>query len=231
MTDPQQPTSVYRYYDKHGVLLYVGITSRGVTRNIEHNLDKDWWQYVTTQDVDHYGTRPEALRRERELIAKHQPPFNRQHNPSHEAAREAYLGLRPHMDEQVIAVHELYRILGKRLPLVHHDIDGNSLILRTQLAHVDIAANLMRPSWTIRTRDYGGQTVSLRKIERDGQIYYFRFRAERPNVPLLPLASGFFEINCKMQPKDGTSGPRAAFPIKAVRLTADIRRTPLVATR
>lgn len=27
---------VYRYYDASDQLLYVGITSRGVTRNIEH---------------------------------------------------------------------------------------------------------------------------------------------------------------------------------------------------
>ena len=30
------PTSVYLYYDQHDILIYVGITSRGVRRNIEH---------------------------------------------------------------------------------------------------------------------------------------------------------------------------------------------------
>jgi len=31
------PTSLYRYYDKYNVLLYVGITSRGLKRNREHS--------------------------------------------------------------------------------------------------------------------------------------------------------------------------------------------------
>ena len=35
MVDDQ--TSLYRYFDREGALIYVGVTSRGATRNVEHN--------------------------------------------------------------------------------------------------------------------------------------------------------------------------------------------------
>lgn len=85
------PTSVYRYYDRDGLLIYVGITSRGARRNYEHNASKDWWPYVARQEVDHYETRELALRHERSLIIRHRPPFNRQHNPDADAMRAVYV--------------------------------------------------------------------------------------------------------------------------------------------
>lgn len=85
------PTSVYRYFDKRGLLLYVGITRRGISRNSEHNTSKSWWQYVVRQEVDHYETRKAAHNIEKELIRQYRPPFNVQHNPGHAEVREAYL--------------------------------------------------------------------------------------------------------------------------------------------
>lgn len=83
MTDSTTPTSVYKYYDKRDMLIYVGITSRAMKRNTEHNLTKQWWPHVVRQDVEHYPTRARALAQEKRLIQKHLPPFNKQHNPSH----------------------------------------------------------------------------------------------------------------------------------------------------
>lgn len=84
------PTSLYLYYDRFDVLLYVGITSRGMKRNFEHNADKEWWQYVARQEVKHLPSRAEAQRIERELIIGLRPPFNKQHNRDHEELAEAY---------------------------------------------------------------------------------------------------------------------------------------------
>ena len=84
------PTSVYRYYDQLGILIYVGITSRGVARNIEHNKSKVWWKYVARQSVQHFPTRAIALGVERRLIEKHRPPFNVQHNYGHAEVRAEY---------------------------------------------------------------------------------------------------------------------------------------------
>lgn len=88
------PTSVYRYFDRDGILLYVGITGRGMSRNSEHNKSKDWWPYVTRQEVDHCKTRRAALNLERETIRQFRPPFNTQHNPGSDETRAIYLAHR-----------------------------------------------------------------------------------------------------------------------------------------
>lgn len=49
------PTSLYKYYDRDGVLLYVGITGRGDTRNAEHNKTKFWWKFVSRQSMECSG--------------------------------------------------------------------------------------------------------------------------------------------------------------------------------
>lgn len=89
-TEPT-PTSLYRYYDGDGELLYVGITTRGPQRQTEHNVSSEWWPYVRRQEVEHLPTRETALDRERDLIQRHRPPFNRQHNDDHQTLKAAYL--------------------------------------------------------------------------------------------------------------------------------------------
>lgn len=84
------PTSVYRYYDRDSVLLYVSITKRGANRNSEH-FSKEWWKYVSRQEVSHFPSRKWALREESSLIREFQPPFNVQMNPGHRESRSAYL--------------------------------------------------------------------------------------------------------------------------------------------
>ena len=86
-------TSVYRYYDGGGVLLYVGITDRGARRNREHNATKEWWRFVSGQKIEHFPSRDAAEARERELIQQFRPPFNIQHNPSHATSRRTYMNL------------------------------------------------------------------------------------------------------------------------------------------
>lgn len=94
MTD-STPTSVYLYYDRNDVLLYVGITSRGIVRNSEHNDSKEWWPYVSRQEIRHYPTRDEATDVERSLIRQWRPPFNKQHNPDYAVKSAAYIEYAP----------------------------------------------------------------------------------------------------------------------------------------
>lgn len=84
------PTSLYWYYDKNELLLYVGITGRGMSRNSEHNKSKPWWEFVAHQKVEHFDSRHKALAAEKRAIQTYMPPFNVQHNPEHGAAEAAY---------------------------------------------------------------------------------------------------------------------------------------------
>lgn len=72
------PTCVYIYYDASGKVLYVGITSRGVTRSHEHARSKRWWDQTAGCHIEHFATRTEALARESFLIAAYKPPYNTQ---------------------------------------------------------------------------------------------------------------------------------------------------------
>ena len=140
-------TSVYLYYDRFDILIYVGITSRGTRRNAEHNSDKVWWPFVVRQDVEHYPTRFEALAREKALIQKHQPPFNVQHNPRHAEVRSAYL-LFASAHAQPVALRDAVEALDqKRIWLDVHDFhDGDRLVLRSQAEDALIAHAIEMPT-------------------------------------------------------------------------------------
>jgi predicted GIY-YIG superfamily endonuclease len=97
-----QATSLYQYRDERGFLIYVGITSRGILRQAEHNRRAEWWPFVRTQSVEHFPTRDEALAAERRIIETERPPFNAQHNPDHEVRRAAYLTLFGTPEQQAV---------------------------------------------------------------------------------------------------------------------------------
>lgn len=87
------PTSVYKYYDRANILIYVGITNGGILRNRQHNDSNEWWKFVAKQEVEHFKSRGLAHEREVVLIEQFRPPFNKQHNKDHEAVRRYYLDM------------------------------------------------------------------------------------------------------------------------------------------
>lgn len=72
-------TTLYRLYDSAGVLLYVGITDRHLTRHAEHATSKPWWLRVWAQPFRHWPTRADALREERWAIRNELPVYNITH--------------------------------------------------------------------------------------------------------------------------------------------------------
>lgn len=68
---------LYRFYDKAGDLLYVGISLSAAHRASQHRNDKGWWLEVVRMDVEHLPvTRTKALRIELEAIATESPRYN-----------------------------------------------------------------------------------------------------------------------------------------------------------
>lgn len=134
-----EPTSLYLYYDQNSLLLYVGITKRGISRNHEHNSTKEWWRFVARQEVQHFPDRPQALRAERQMIETYRPPFNVQHNPDHKLMREAYLQLRAEgrLPSRATAQQGL-----KWLPLEFVNYDGSRFLYVTPSSYSDYVRNL-----------------------------------------------------------------------------------------
>jgi len=70
------PTKVYRHYDKHGGLLYVGCSTNVLSRTYKHENGSHWFCDVINITVAHYETRLEALDAERSAIRNEKPKFN-----------------------------------------------------------------------------------------------------------------------------------------------------------
>lgn len=83
-----QPTTLYRFYDASGRLLYVGIAGNPGRRFNEHSRDKGWWANVTRSTMEHFPTREEALWAEEVAIKVEHPAHNVVHNRSVRPAEE-----------------------------------------------------------------------------------------------------------------------------------------------
>jgi hypothetical protein len=214
---PQVPrrTSLYRYFDSLGVLLYVGITDRGNQRNSEHDKSKNWWTFVARQEVSHFETREDALAAERACIAMHRPPFNKQHNPDHDKTKAAYLsyvgglntadprdvlervGRKIHLRratetplregwEYTFITDPLAATVAERMVLPEP--------LRTQIAHKEwavlqyIAAHPLQATLTVTTKHT--------RLASDGHFGHIKFHCQKP------LEFKFKSLTLRPAPKD-----------------------------
>jgi hypothetical protein len=77
----EQATALYRFFDRQGQLLYLGITRRLRIRMTEHARDyaETWWPLVSSRTVSWYETRSQAWRTERDAIRTENPPYNVMH--------------------------------------------------------------------------------------------------------------------------------------------------------
>lgn len=93
MTTLDTPQALYRFYNRDGRLLYVGITGDIGVRWRAHNKRKPWWTEVATCTVEHFATRADAEAAEITAIRTERPLYNVAHNnggPS--AARDPFSG-------------------------------------------------------------------------------------------------------------------------------------------
>lgn len=67
---------VYRFYDRAGALLYVGMTTVGPVRWGEHAVSQPWWGDVAHVTVVHCATVEEALTAEARAIQLEDPRYN-----------------------------------------------------------------------------------------------------------------------------------------------------------
>lgn len=86
-------TSLYRWFDADGELLYIGISGELALRQNGHSKKSSWSDFASTSTVERFATRDEARAAERAAIEAEQPLFNGTHNDSPEARQRliAYL--------------------------------------------------------------------------------------------------------------------------------------------
>lgn len=71
----RERTSLYRYWDASGSLLYVGISNDPDKRDRQHGT-KPWKSLASRRRVEWFATRPEALLAEAIAICTERPRFN-----------------------------------------------------------------------------------------------------------------------------------------------------------
>lgn len=76
----QEATALYRFFDRPGNLLYVGVTRDPAMRLAQHGAAKGWWQAVADIKIAWYDSRHEALDAERAAIKAERPVHNVVHN-------------------------------------------------------------------------------------------------------------------------------------------------------
>jgi predicted GIY-YIG superfamily endonuclease len=73
---PGQSVAVYRFYDRHEELLYVGISNDPRRRWKQHAKEKTWYPQVRHQTVTWYDSERAARRAESAAIRQERPHFN-----------------------------------------------------------------------------------------------------------------------------------------------------------
>lgn len=72
-------TTLYRFFDKDDVLLYVGVTQQAWWRWQTHRASTNWWTSTHHVTLEHFEYREQALAAEKHAIKTERPVFNRMH--------------------------------------------------------------------------------------------------------------------------------------------------------
>lgn len=72
-------TVLYRFYDRAGALLYVGISNDPHRRWAAHERDSEWWDRIAVTHTEWHASRTAAEGAEAEAIRREMPLFNRVH--------------------------------------------------------------------------------------------------------------------------------------------------------
>lgn len=76
-TDYNRRTALYRFYDREGRLLYLGVAYNPEERWRSHADTAPWWRDAASRTVDWHETRGDALQAERDAIVTEGPLYNK----------------------------------------------------------------------------------------------------------------------------------------------------------
>lgn len=136
-------TELYRYFDKDGRLLYVGVSLNTLQRAIQHRGSADWWAMAERIEIKRYRTRKLAFAAERRAIKRERPQFNTIHQPSDKerlrtinipmaSRRLAQWGIKLLLDEAYYEIPGVSRVCGVPVADVESDIACGRIIHRVE---------------------------------------------------------------------------------------------------
>ncbi len=68
--------NLYRYFDKDGNLLYVGVSINAISRLSQHKRDSHWFDRIIKIEIEQFSTKEEALAAEIKAILQENPSCN-----------------------------------------------------------------------------------------------------------------------------------------------------------
>lgn len=74
------PAELYRYFDKNGKLLYVGISLSTISRAAQHRMSAVWWGQAVRIEIERFDSRDSAAEAEAEAIKTESPIYNKYHS-------------------------------------------------------------------------------------------------------------------------------------------------------
>lgn len=76
MDNSIQKTTLYRYFDSEGRLLYVGITGDNTKRQSQHRRNSFWFGEIASATFEHFDARDQAEEAETKAITHEKPMHN-----------------------------------------------------------------------------------------------------------------------------------------------------------
>jgi hypothetical protein len=83
---------LYRHYDRHRALLYVGISLSAVQRLDGHHRDSHWFDEIATITIERFSNREKAEAAEKKAIIEEKPLHNVLHSLT---AKKHHMGRSP----------------------------------------------------------------------------------------------------------------------------------------
>lgn len=143
-----QKTTLYRYFDSEGRLLYVGITKNQFDRLDAHAKTQSWWHEVAHGTFTHLDSREEALTAETHAIGTEFPKYNKA-GPVLELPGQEHLvdliannyldefhqRMSASMSARMIEINqfsnqpEAYKLLFSFVDSIPWDADGNEMLI------------------------------------------------------------------------------------------------------
>lgn len=71
-----KPAALYRHFNIDGELLYVGISVSSLVRLTKHRNESSWFGEIAVVKIEHFPSRPAALRAEAKAIREERPKHN-----------------------------------------------------------------------------------------------------------------------------------------------------------